>query len=445
MTRPLRPSTKQLVDTGRRLRQRIPRSQLATLNTSDRDPLGILREQNSTRLQELIPLRTERMSHSAFAFYRGTAAIMAADLATSPTTDIRVAACGDAHVANFGFYASPQRTLVFDLNDFDEAAVAPWEWDLKRLVASVIIGGRDAGRDAALVESTARRTALAYRHALRASLAMTPLERYFTHFDPEGGVAQSLDRPSRRALKAAIAGARKRTGARAVRRLTTRGSDGRLAFVSMPPTMTPLPPDRLDLAQQAIDGYLGTVKPDVALMMSQYAQVDTARRVVGVGSVGTRCVLVAFQDGDGHGLIMQAKEAGPSVLEQYGRIAQPAVVTDRVAEHGQGARVVSLQRILQAVSDPFLGWVQLDDVDLYVRQFHDLKGGFEFAELEDRPYLDYSLACAITLARAHSQSGQAAVAAGYIGSGRAVADAIVQWSLAYADLAEADYRAFLAA
>lgn len=208
--------------------------------------------------------------------------------------------------------------------------------------------------------------------------------------------------------------------------------------------MTPLPADRQALAQSAIDGYLRSAKPDVALMLSQYSQVDTARRVVGVGSVGTRCVLVAFQDGEGHGLIMQAKEAGPSVLATYGRIAQPAVVADLVAEHGQGARVVSLQRILQAVSDPFLGWVQLDDVDLYVRQFHDLKGGFEFAELDDRPYLDYSRACAITLARAHSQSGQAAVAAGYIGSGRAVADAIVEWSLAYADMAEADYRAFLA-
>ena len=383
------------------------------------------------------------MAASAFAFYRGTAAIMAADLAQSPTTGIRVGACGDAHVSNFGFYASQQRTLVFDLNDFDEAAVAPWEWDLKRLVTSVIIGGRDASRTSERIEFTARQTVLAYRNALRASLEHTPVERYFTHTDPEGGADLILDKSSRKALKAAIKGARKRTGERAVRRLTQSGPDGRLAFVEIPPTMTPLPPDRAALAQRSIEDYLRSARPDVALLLNQYTHVDTARRVVGVGSVGTRCVLTLFEDGDGNGFILQAKEAGISVLEQYGRVPQPAVLTDLVGHHGQGARVVTMQRILQAVSDPFLGYVRLDDVDLYVRQFHDMKGGFEVSDLEDRPFLDYSLACAIVLARAHSQSAQAPVAAGFLGSGRMVADAVVEWSMAYADLAAADYRTFV--
>lgn len=405
--------------------------------------MGILEEQNATRLQDLVPLRIERMSQSAFAFYRGTAALMAADLAQAPTTGIEVSACGDAHVSNFGFYASPQRSLVFDLNDFDEAAVAPWEWDLKRLVTSVIVAGRDSSRSDAVIETAARDAVGSYRAALLSSLRLSPLERYYTHIDPEGGSAR-LDKKSRRVLKSAIKAAQRRTGERAVRKLTVTDEAGRLRFVERPPTMRPLEPEAATRVGDHIERYEATAPPDIRVVLGHYTAVDTARRVVGVGSVGTRCALTLFQDGDGNGLVMQSKEAGRSVLEQYGGIVQPTVVTDLVDVHGQGARVVSFQRILQAVSDPFLGYLRSDEFDLYVRQFHDMKGGIEVSDLENGPFVTYARACGVALARAHSKSRRAAVIAGYLGSGRAVTDAILAWSSAYADLAEQDYRTFLA-
>lgn len=437
------PSTRQLVERGRRFRRQVPRTALATSAPRARDPLGILAGQNAGRLQHLIPLRMERMSESAFAFYRGTAALMAADLAQGPTTGILVAACGDAHVSNFGFYASPQRTLVFDLNDFDEAARAPWEWDLKRLVTSVIVGGRAASRSGRTIETAARGTVRAYRGALLAGLDHSPLERYYTRIDAEGGTG-SLDSKSRTVLAKAIKAAQKRTGERAVRRLTTTTKDGRLRFVERPPTMGPLEPEQAILVHRHIQAYERSAAPDIRTVLSHYTAVDTARRVVGVGSVGTRCALTLFQDGDGNGLIMQSKEAGRSVLEQYGGISQPSVLTDLVDLHGQGARVVSFQRILQAVSDPFLGYLRTDGFDLYVRQFHDMKGGIEIVELDDAPFATYAAACGVALARAHGRSPRAPLIAGYIGSGDTLAEAILQWSTTYADLAEEDYRTFLA-
>lgn len=428
---------------GRRRRQETPRSALAELPLGSRDPLGILREQNSTRLQELISLRAERMSQSAFAFYRGTAALMAADLARSPHTGLLVVACGDAHVSNFGFYASPQRTLVFDLNDFDEAAWAPREWDLKRLVTSVIVGGRDSSRTPHVIETAARTTVSAYRAALAASLELTPLQRYYTHIDPRGG-AGLLDKKSRRVIASAIKSAQRRTGERAVRRLTTRDADGSLRFVMAPPTMDQPKPEVAENVHRYTDAYRASAGPGIRMLLSHYREVDLARRVVGVGSVGTRCALSLFEDGDGNGLILQSKEAGRSVLEQYGRIEQPQVLTEAVGTHGQGARVVALQRILQAVSDPFLGYLRAEGFDLYVRQFHDMKGGIDVEDLDDRPFITYAQACAVTLARAHSQSPRAAEIVGYIGNGDRLTTAIVEWSTAYADLSERDYHAFLA-
>ena len=429
---------------GRARREDHPRSALAELSPGRRDPLGIIAEQNATRVQELIPLRTERMSQSAFAFYRGTAALMAADLAECPSSGIDVVSCGDAHVSNFGFYASPQRTLVFDLNDFDEAAWAPWEWDVKRLVTSVIVGGRDSGREPTVIERAAREAASAYRAAMLAALDLTPLERYFTHIDAEAGLSR-VGKKSRTALQEAIRAAQKRTGVRAVRRLTTRGEDGRLRFVERPPTMTHRNPEPGVIIGDRIDAYLTSAPPDIRALLSHYAKTDVARRVVGVGSVGTRCALVLFEDGDGSGLILQTKEAGPSVLEQYGRVVQPDFLTTLTDTAGQGARVVSLQRILQAVSDPFLGYLRTPQADLYVRQFHDMKGGIEVETLDDKAFVNYAVACGITLARAHSQAPRAAIIAGYLGRGEVAIDAILEWSMAYADLSERDYRAFVAA
>lgn len=422
----------------------MPRRDLGRLTLEGRDPLGILDAQNATRIPELVPLRVERMSATPFAFYRGAAAVMAADLARDPSTPIHVASCGDAHVANFGFYASPQRTLVFDLNDFDEAAWAPWEWDLKRLLTSVVLAGAETDRDPAVVRDAVASTVRAYVRALAGLVERDPIDRYFEHFSAHEAVG-SYDRASREVLARAIADAERRTGARAVRRLTADAGSGRLTFTHQPPTMTPVDAE-VAARVLAVDGaYRTSANVDVRMTLEQYDLSDVARRVVGVGSVGTRCYLLLLQDGDGHAFVLQGKQAGASVLQQFGGIRQPEALTSLIAADGEGARVVALQRVLQGVSDPFLGHVRGIDADFYVRQFHDMKGGIEMVELSDRPFRRYAQACAITLARAHAQSPEAPDIAGYVGGGRALTEALVPWAFAYADVARADHAAFVAA
>jgi len=429
---------------GRAARAATPRRALAEVTIAARDPLGILAAQDATRVPELVPLRAERMSASPFAFYRGTAALMAADLAAAAHSGIIVASCGDAHVANFGLYASAQRTLVFDLNDFDEAAWAPWEWDVKRLVTSVVIGGRASSRDEAVIERATRGAIRAYARAIAASSRRSPTERYFSHFDA-AATSRALDPASRKTLEAAIAQARHRTGERATRKLTELDDDGRRRFVHQPPTLGPVEPDIIDRVHHLIAAYLTTATADIAHLLVHYRVADIARRVVGVGSVGTRCYLALFQDGDDHTLLLQPKQAMRSVLEEHGRIPQPPVLDALIERSGQGARVVALQRILQALSDPFLGSLRGERGDYYVRQFHDMKGGIDAETLDDEPFVTYAQACAVTLARAHSQSLTASDVTGYIGGGGAVEDALTAFAYGYAEVSLRDYEAFRAA
>ncbi|BDV32193.1 DUF2252 domain-containing protein [Microbacterium terricola] len=432
------------VEEGRQARSAVARSSLSQLGTGPRDPLGIIAAQNSTRLPDLIALRTERMSASPFAFYRGSAALMAADLARGPSSGISVASCGDAHLANFGFYASPQRTLVFDVNDFDEAAWAPWEWDVKRLVTSVVIAGEATARDEVAVREAALSAVRTYARVIAAAIERTPLERYYSNLTPADAM-RTLDRRSRAALKAAMADAERRTTERAARRITAPAENGRLVFVENPPTMTHVEDELEDRLQELIDRYRDTANVDIKMILTHYAVSDAARRVVGVGSVGTRCFLVVLQDGDGSALLLQAKEAGRSVLVQYGGTEQPPAFHSVVEQSGEGARVVALQRILQSVSDPFLGHLRALRGDMYVRQFHDMKGGIDAETLEDAPFLRYANACASSLARAHSQSVHAANVAGYIGNGRVIGESILEWAYDYAAVSRADYDAFIAA
>ncbi len=437
------PSRKELFEQGRAQRRERPREALAESTRASRDPLGIIARQNVSRDPDLIPLRTERMSVSPFTFYRGSAAIMASDLAEAPHSGILVPSCGDAHVSNFGIYASPGRRLVFDLNDFDEAAWAPWEWDVKRLVTSVIVGGAASAREVAVVERAARRAVATYLRAMRRATEISPVERYFTHFDIESS-RQTLDGAARKAIENAIADAQKRTGARAVRKLTKKGADGIRAIALRPPTTMPPPDDVLGLVHGLFQDYRRSTTQDIALLFEHFSVVDVARRVVGVGSVGTRCYLVLLQDGDGNALLMQPKQATRSVLVEYGRAPQPKALENLVEAWGEGARVVALQRILQALSDPFLGHIRSPDHDFYVRQFHDMKGGIDVEDLEDEPFVTYAEACAVVLARAHAQSRAAARIAGYAGGGDRVTEAILEWSYAYAQQSRADWEAFAA-
>lgn len=440
---PLPPSAAEQILAGKKLRSTLPRRELGVLSDYDRRPLLILEEQNKTRLQDLVPLRNERMSRSPFTFYRGTAALMAADLAADAHSQILVPSCGDAHVSNFGFYASPQRTLVFDLNDFDEAAWAPWEWDLKRLIASIVIAGQSTGRNQTVVDRAVLATVSDYAHALRASALLSPTRRYFLHFAADTSI-KSLPQDAQRVLQKAIKQAKKRTGERSVKKLTVTDSQGHMRFVEQPPTLSQLPDETKSQLRHLLRHYLTTAAADIQQLLGHYTITDAARRVVGVGSVGTRCALSLLQDGDGNALLLQSKEASRSVLEQYGAISQPRILTESVAKYGQGARVVALQRVLQAVSDPFLGYLRFEQSDLYVRQFHDMKGGIEADELEDGPFHAYAKACGVTLARAHSQSNLSPLVSGYLGTGRTAGQALLAWGYAYAERSRQDYEAFLA-
>ncbi|MFV0434944.1 MAG: DUF2252 domain-containing protein [Leucobacter sp.] len=439
-------SSEELMAQGRALRGPLPIEQQGHLPIrKDRDPLGILAEQNATRLQDLVPLRAERMSENLFAFYRGGAAIMAADLAAGPHSWVLVPSCGDAHISNFGFYGSPQRTLVFDLNDFDESAWAPWEWDLKRLIASIVIAGQMSNRDQPTVEKAVLDSVKTYAVAMRAAIGMSPTKRYFVRLDVEAS-RDNLGKDSRTVLQNAVKHAHRRTSKRATHRLTRAEENGRLRFIETPPTMTRATEEMEAASIQGLHDYMHSTNADVRQLMHHYRLSDMARRVVGVGSVGTRCALALLQDGDGNTLIMQTKQAVTSVLQQYGGVRQPQELQEHIDNHGEGGRVVAMQRILQAVSDPFLGHLQTPYADLYVRQFHDMKGGIDAETLDDGPFTAYSQACAVMLARAHSQSPNAAVVSGYVGGkGRKLGEALVQWGYAYTDLTKQDYKKFLAA
>lgn len=433
---------------GKSLRRVVARSELAERRPAERDVIAHLREQNATRVPELVPLRMQRMLASPFAFYRGTAGLMALDLGRDPHSGILVASCGDAHISNFGFYASPERQLVFDLNDFDEAAVAPWEWDLKRLVTSVVVGGREAGYAERDIEGVARRAIASYVSVLRRMVRLSPSDRYFLHLNVQSARRQ-MSRDGRRVLRDALAAAERRTSARAIRRTTERDADGKVRFVENPPTMVRF---RLDEAEHVAGAeraesvhalfaqYRDTVSIDIDTVLAQYEPTDLARRVVGVGSVGTRCYLQLLQGADEDALLLQVKEAGESVLSKYGRIPQPARITQGIAAHGEGYRVVGLQRVLQAVSDPFLGHFAANGRAFYVRQFHDMKGSVELDDLALDAFSDYAVACAGLLGRAHAQSPTAGQVLGYVGSSDAASDAVVTWSISYADQSLRDFE-----
>ncbi len=427
---------------GRALRETVPREahrEIVATTTplptvTPRDPLGILDAQDATRLPELVPLRRKRMLTSPFAFYRGTAGIMAADLARGADTGLSVVACGDAHISNFGLFASPQRSLVFDLNDFDESAPAPWEWDLKRLVASVVIGARDAGAHESGVRKAALATAAAYRVGLRDMMKLDALERYYSRVDTDEARTK-LDSTAQKVLDRATRQARERTSRAYVEKVTTRAADGTLVLVENPPVLTHLATSIEAELEDLFEQYRSTVPADIALLLSQFTLTDVARRVVGVGSVGTRCYILILEGPSGEPLVLQVKEAQTSVLQSFGGAASP------FSYESEGHRVVASQRTLQAVSDSFLGHLQYAGHDFYVRQFRDMKGSIDPSTLSEKDFRSYVIACGTVLARAHAQSLDAPVIAGYLGTSRAVDRAVVDWSLAYAGISLGDFEA----
>jgi len=411
------------------------------------DPLAILRRQAETRLPELLPIRYGRMAASPFAFFRGAAAVMAADLAGTPTSGLVVQACGDAHISNFGGFAAPDRRLVFGPNDFDETLPGPWEWDLKRMAASIEIAGRELGLGAKRRRAMVAAAVCQYRHGMREFAAEPMLEAWYERLDADQLTARfgtRLDADGRELFESAFAKGRRKTSVRAARKLT-RVVDGRLRFTSAPPLLTPLselhasddPQEREAYVRELLDAYTAGLHADVEHLFRSYEFADMARKVVGVGSVGTRAWVFLFTSrGTGDPLVLQAKEAVASVLE-------PHLGGSEYENHGE--RVVRGQRMMQAATDIFLSWQRstgLDglDHDFYVRQLWDWKASADLARMDKRGLLAYSRACAWSLARSHARSGDRLAIAAYLGKSDRVDRAIAEFSVRYADQNERDHQ-----
>ncbi len=433
---------------GRSARQRTPRSAHAefTTVTGREDFLIELEAQAARRLPSLNPVRFGRMLDSPFAFFRGAAAIMAADLAGTPVSGLVAQLCGDAHLLNFGLYASPERHLVFDLNDFDETAPGPWEWDVKRLAASVEIAGRDRALAESARDEAVRSTVGAYRQAMRSYARMRHLEVWYEHRNVDDVTDRSsstLDKKTRSQLLRETQKARSRDSDRLAGKLTE-VHDGTRVFVSAPPLLEPLR-DILSQADRAdhedrlsgiFAGYLESLQPDRRWLLQQFRCVDLARKAVGIGSVGTRCwvaLLVGRDDDDL--LVLQLKEANQSVLAPH--------LGHDPAEH-DGRRVVEGQRQMQAVTDILLGWQRTEGLDgisrdFYVRQLADWKGGVDVEGLGSDSLLRYGEACGRTLARAHARSGDRFAIAGYLGTSDTFDRALAVFARAYANQNASDH------
>jgi uncharacterized protein (DUF2252 family) len=429
---------------GRALRKTVPRRSLAQLNLAPRSATEILVAQNAGRLPQLVPLRFARMLADPFSFYRGSAAVMAADLAASPSTGIEVMCCGDAHVSNFGMYAAPHRAIVFDLNDFDEAAVAPAEWDVKRLITSAIVGGRHADYSAKAIRTCVEQALVTYQTALESMLETDVLSRYYLRLEPEhytGEVSKGL----LGVIQRTTSRARRSTSEQVFKKIMETGPDGTLRLREAPPLLQHVDEEIEAPLLEAVEEYLAAVPADIALLLSHFRITDIALRVVGVGSVGTRCYLVILVGPNNTPLILQIKEATQSVLDEFGGWPQPGSLTAAVEAKGQGVRVVDGQQILQAMSDVFLGTTRKDGRDYYVRQFHDMKGTVETEGMTAATFGEYVAACAALLARAHSQSANASILRGYVGTSDAVHSAVAEWSYAYADKSLDDFHQLRAA
>ena len=426
---------------GRYARKRAPRKRQALWVASpDRpDPVALLEQQEQSRVPGLLPLRHERMGASAFAFYRGTAVIMASDLASQPDSGLFVQLCGDAHLSNFGLYAAPDRVPVFDLNDFDETNPGPFEWDLKRLAASFVLAARDNGLSDDIARAAAAATAEQYRKSMIEYAKMRELDIWYDRIDATSieawsqGNARGFD-PSK--LRKSISKAQARTMWTAVNKLTA-VVDGHRRFLDQPPVLVRVPEDTAarQLMLGAIDQYFESLAPDRRALLERYEIVDFGHKVVGVGSVGLLAWVLLMEGRDENDiLVLQVKQAQSSVLEAYsGASVFP--------NHGQ--RVVEGQRLIQAASDSFLGWLTGKlGREYYVRQLRDMKWSPDPSTLLDPGLVNYGRLCGHVLARAHARSGDAVAISSYLGTSTAAEQAITEFSMAYADQVTDDFRLF---
>jgi uncharacterized protein (DUF2252 family) len=425
---------------GRELRRQVPRSTLADWNEDDRgaDPVQQVISGNEGRVARLVPVRIGRMVASPFAFLRGAAAIMAADFSRLPATGITPVICGDAHLGNFGFYASPERDLVFDLNDFDEAHPGAWEWDLRRLIASVHVAGRQNGASEDECGEAVRRCVRSYREHLSHLAEQPLLARAYDRLNLDLLHRAAAGATGRRAIENAAARARKRTSDRALPRFTEQ-HDGGLRLVQEPPLITRPDPEQYERIAVALDDYLQTLRTQWAVILGGYRLVDVAHKVVGVGSVGLRAYIALCEGSSPDDvLFLQLKQARRSVVAQY-------VHGDSAWHDHQGQRVVQYQQALQTVSDPLLGWTTVGPRQYYVRQFRDMKGAVVVDGIDAPALADYAGVCGLLLAKGHARTSGASMITGYLGRSDKADRALCVFARRYADQTERDHAALVAA
>ncbi|MFC4608620.1 DUF2252 domain-containing protein [Streptomyces maoxianensis] len=445
-------SPQERADRGRAARKQVPRSSHAGFSPAAgrRDPVDVIEEQSATRVPDLVPIRYGRMTESPFRFYRGAAAIMAGDLASTPRSGITAQLCGDAHMMNFRLLASAERRLMFDINDFDETLPGPWEWDVKRLAASLVIAGRENGYTDEERATIVRAAVRSYREQMRLFADMGNLDVWYAHADVEelrAVVDQELTRKGRKRLSQVTTKARTRDNLQAYEKLS-RIDGGERRFAADPPLLVPIedmvPGTERDWVGQElrklVDRYARSLPTDRRHLLGQYRVVDIARKVVGVGSVGTRCwILLLLGKDDEDPLILQAKEADRSVLAAH--------VGDSRYDN-QGQRVVAGQRLMQAAGDIFLGWDRVVGIDgrrrdFYVRQLHDWKGIMEPQIMVPNGMRVFSELCGATLARAHARSGDRIAIAAYLGGGDSFDRALTEFAESYADQNERDHQSLI--
>jgi uncharacterized protein (DUF2252 family) len=422
---------------GKALREKAPRSSQGKWAAPAKraDPIQMLMHLDRDKLPELLPIRYARMRESPFGFFRGAAGIMAADLAGTRVTGIRVQDCGDCHVANFGGFGSPERELIFDINDFDETLPAPWEWDVKQLTTSVVLAARDSGLSERNSVGAAQATAAAYCGHMRRYAKMQALKVWYSHLDAQRLVKEAPDEAEKERWKSIIKKAKKKTPSQDFPKLaTSEGRSSRSAprIVDDPPHIFHARSERVgEHAREMFEHYRITLPEERRVVLDRYHIVDVARMVVGVGSVGTRCAVVLLMAGPNDALFLQVKEARASVLEAYAG-------KSRYSNHGE--RVVTGQRMLQSGSDIFLGWTRDGEGrDYYFRQLHDMKMTVDVEEMSKQDQFEYAELCGWALARAHSRTGDPARIAGYIGKSDAFVRAIAKFAAAYADQTERDH------
>ncbi|MEU4811003.1 DUF2252 domain-containing protein [Nocardia fluminea] len=431
---------RQAAEVGKAARKRVSRAALGEWKPEPgrEDPVAILLKQNESRVPSLVPIRMARMAVSPFTFLRGAAAVLANDLGSGPDTGLITQLCGDAHLSNFGLFGTPERNLVFDVNDFDETLPGPFEWDVKRLVASVAVAALGNGCSDEDAASAAETTARGYREGIETMTEQDSLEIWYDRVDSDKVLELVQRKKGRKLAEKTIASAKRHTSLQALDKLTEPDAAGIPRIKSQPPLLVPITSPDAATVKSVFAEYRRTLPDHMRVLLNRYTFVEAAVKVVGVGSVGTRCFIALLMDKEsGSPLFLQLKEAGTSVLEPYQKASR--------YKH-QGHRVVAGQRLMQAASDIFLGWATGPaGVHFYWRQFRDMKGSADIGSLTHRQLSNYGALCGGVLARAHCRSGDPLAIDAYIGGSEKFDTALSDFAMSYSDQTMADYRLLQAA